>query len=305
MRNAFIKKFIEIASKNEKIILISADIGAIVFDEFRLRFPDRYINAGVSEANMIGVASGLAMTGKIPYVYTIVPFVTMRCFEQIRVDVCIQNMGINIIGVGGGLVYSTLGPTHHAIEDIAIMRALPNMTVIVPADPIEAALATQALVNYGKPAYLRIGTAGEPNVYKEADTFEIGKAKILEEGNDGVLIACGNFLYYALEIAKILRIKGISLRVVNMHTIKPLDSDIILDSLKKTDKIFTYEEHSIIGGLGSAVAEIVSEHSNKKFILKRFGIDDRYFFNYGSREDLYRKSGLMPDQITKEILKYY
>ncbi|MBP7653079.1 hypothetical protein KA977_06635, partial [Candidatus Dependentiae bacterium] len=237
MRNAFIEQFKIEAFKNSKIILLSADIGAIVFDDFRKECPERFINVGVSEANMIGVAAGLALNGFIPFCYTIIPFVLMRNFEQIRVDVCIQKTNVKIIGVGGGVSYSLLGPTHHSIEDIALMRSLPNMTVISPSDPAETKCTISELVNFKGPAYLRLGIAGEPSIHKNLNLkFKIGKSEIISKGSDITIISSGYILNSAMQSVKLLKQKGISAELINISTIKPIDKNTILKSIKKTGK---------------------------------------------------------------------
>jgi len=225
MRNAFIRTFLELAPRDPRVVLISADIGAIVFDRFRAEHPDQYLNAGVSEANMVGVAAGLALAGKRPFIYTIVPFVTLRCLEQIRVDLCIQQLPVTVVGVGGGLAYSALGPTHHAVEDVAIMRALLGMAVIVPATAAETRQATAALLAEPRLAYLRLGLAGEPEVPdNDRLSFTLGCAKELGAGTDAMLLANGRFVEYAVQVRQLLAVRGISIGVINVHTAKPLDA---------------------------------------------------------------------------------
>ncbi|HPG29445.1 MAG TPA: transketolase C-terminal domain-containing protein [bacterium] len=306
MRNAFIEQFKKEAFNNDKIILLSADIGAIVFDDFRKECPGRFINVGVSEANMIGTAAGLALNGFIPFCYTIIPFAIMRNFEQIRVDVCIQKTNVKIIGVGGGVSYSLLGPTHHSVEDIAIMRSLPNMTVIAPSDPAETKSAVSELIKFNGPAYLRLGLAGEPLIHNNKNfKYKINRAEIISKGDDLTIISAGYILNSVIQAAKKLSKSGISSEIINVSTIKPLDKKTILKSVEKTGKAVVVEEHSIIGGIGSAVSEILAEHNFERNIkFKRIGILDKYNFNYGTREYLLKINKLDASSIAKSIIKY-
>ena len=276
MRDAFIAKLNQIADADPRLLLLAGDIGFKVFDRFREAHGDRFVNCGIAEANMIGMSAGLAMTGLRPFVYTIVPFLTMRAFEQIRVDLCMHDLPVVLVGVGGGLAYDVLGPTHHAIEDVALMRALPRMSVIVPCDPDEARHATVAAHAATHPVYVRLGKNGEPSLgTSNMPAFEIGRARIMREGTDTGIIGCGPILSIAMEAADILEKKGISCRVVNMHTVKPLDKSCVHETVNSVDALATIEEHSVIGGLGSAVAEVIAE-GGVALPFRRFGIDDRF-----------------------------
>jgi len=287
MRNAFIKTLEKIAEKNKKIFLIVGDLGFSVIENFKIKYPSRFLNAGIAEQNMIGVSAGLALKGKLPFVYSIIPFVTMRCFEQIRDDLCYQNLNVKLIGVGGGFAYGTAGSTHHAIEDIAIMRALPNMTIICPGDPLESEAAIiNAAKTYG-PTYIRLGKGGEKiihnlDIIKE---FKIGKGIVLAKGKDVTLITTGGMLHTGKEICENLKKEGVNAGLISMHTIKPIDKELIKNISKNTNAIFTLEDHNIIGGLGSSVAECLCENGFKgKF--KIFGIPDSYPKVTGSQEFL-------------------
>jgi len=303
MRNAFIRQFKKEAERDERIILLAADIGAIVFDEFRAARPKQFINVGVAESNMIGVATGLALNGYIPFCYTIVPFAIMRNFEHIRVDVCIQNTNVKIVGVGAGVSYSLLGPTHHSIEDIAIMRALPNMSIVSPADAIETEYAVADLTRRAGPAYLRLGVAGEPIIHKSSKyKFNFGKPEKRVAGDDITIISTGYMLNIALQAAEILTSENVKIEIINVSTIKPLDKNIILKSLEKTGVAMSIEEHNIYGGLGSVVSEMISESNFRKPMkFKRIGINDIYNFNYGSREYLLEVNKLTAKHIANEI----
>ena len=302
MRDAFNRELNRLAAVDENILLLTADIGFQVFDEFRGNYPDRFYNVGVAEANMIGMATGLALSGKIPFVYTIIPFLTMRAFEQIRTDVCIMNQPVKIIGVGGGVSYGTLGPTHHSLVDLAILRALPNMTVVTPCDPIESILATRASIDHNGPIYIRLGKNGEPNIHKNEYDFIIGKSVKLLPGNDAVIISCGFVTNIALDTARTLSKDGINIGVVNMHTLKPIDTSEIINIAEKTSLILTIEEHNIIGGLGSAVAEVLSENGCG-VIHKRIGIRDNFCYGVGSQEYHLKKNGISVSNITQIIKK--
>ena len=299
---AFINKLCQLAKEDERIFLLTGDLGFSVLEQFKEAFPKRFINAGVAEANMIGVAAGLSLSGKVVFVYSIIPFVTMRCYEQVRNDLCQQNLDVKIIGVGGGLSYGTAGPTHHAIEDIAIMRALPNMTVVCPGDPIETEFAVEQAVSYEGPIYIRLGKGNEPNVHETIPEFKIGKGIILKNGNDLNILATGNMLENAKIVADRLEKEGINASVISMHTIKPLDVDLIKDLAYSGEPMFTIEEHSIIGGLGSAVANILAE-SNSRVIFKRIALPDAYIKNVGDQEYLRYLNSLSIEKIMNKILK--
>ena len=301
MRNAFNNELYDIAASNPDVLLLTSDIGFQVFDRFRDDFYGRFINMGVAESNMIGVAAGLALSGKLPVVYTIIPFLTMRAYEQIRVDVCIQNLPVKIVGVGGGLAYGTLGPTHHSIEDVAILRALPNMTVVVPCDPLESRKATRAAFEHHGPIYVRLGKNGEPPLYENDYEFQIGRAVTLRYGTDATIIVAGPVTKLALEASVRLDQVGISVRVLNMHTIKPIDQDAIRQAARDTGAIVTVEEHSVIGGLGSAVAEVLAEVP-AGVPFRRLGINDSFCYGVGSQDYHFQQQGITVEAINSTLL---
>jgi transketolase len=300
MRNAFVKELMELAIDPALMVLL-ADNGIIMFDEFTEKYPDQILNVGIAEANMIGVAAGLAETGFRPIVYSIAPFVTMRVFEQIRNDICYQNTNVLIIGVGAGFAYSTSGPTHHAIEDIAIMRSLPNMKVLSPCDPNETRAVAKAAYSTDGPVYVRIGSGRNPIVYNDIRSFKIGKADELRNGSDASIIATGTIVFDALEAAAQLQNEGISVKVINMSSIKPLDTEIIKRALAETGAILTVEEHSIIGGLGAAVAEWLAEKGSYPFRFKRLGLNDTFCKGYGSVGEIRNLNGLSKEHIVEGI----
>ena len=303
MRTAFIKTLIELAKKDKDIYLLTGDLGFSVFEEFKQRFPNRFVDCGVAEQNMIGVAAGLALSGKKVVVYSIIPFATMRCFEQIRNDICLQNLDVKIVGVGAGFSYGAQGPTHHAIEDLAVMRSLPNMTVLCPADPIETGLAVKAMFKLKGPVYLRLGKSKEENIHFKPFEFKVGKANLIKNGRDITIIGIGPILKNAILAAENLEKKyNISIRIISMTTLKPLDKNIVLRATKETKAIFSIEEHSLVGGLGSAAAEILAESKNK-ILFKRIALPDEFCKEVGSQEYLREKKGLSVKKIQKTIEK--
>ncbi len=305
MRYAFIKELTNLARENPHIILLTADLGYTVFEGFAKEFPKQFINVGVAESNMISVAAGLALSGKIVYAYSIATFATMRAFEQIRNDVCLHKAPVTIVGSGAGLSYADAGPTHHALEDIAIMRVLPNITILCPADPTETRWATRIATQLLSPVYLRLGKRGEPNLYDNKTTFRVGKASILKKGKDVGIIATGNIVANALEASRILEKKGLSVTLASMHTVKPLDESFIMECTRKYRLIVSIEEHSIIGGLGSAVSECVvkADHSKVKFL--KIGVPDTFTQIAGEQTYIRDLYGLTPEKIAQRILLTY
>ena len=302
MRTAFIQELLEIAKKDPRIVLMVGDLGFGVVTPFMEHLPQQFVNAGVAEQNMTGMAAGMALSGKIVFTYSIANFPVIRPLEQIRNDVCYHNANVRIVSVGGGMAYGALGPSHHATEDIAVMRAMPNMIVVAPGDPVEARLATRALVEYQGPAYLRLGRAGEPIIHKNWPEFRLGRAIQLREGNDITLISTGGVLPEVVQAADMLQEKGFSVRVLSMHTVKPLDVEAVLSAARETKAIFTVEEHSIIGGLGSAVAEVLAEHNGPRPLFKRLGIPAQFSAEVGSQKYLRSLYQLDAPGIVKQVL---
>ena len=290
------------AGEDERIHLLTGDLGFSLLEPFIEKFPSRYINMGIAEQSMIGVATGMALSGKIVFVYSIANFPTFRCLEQIRNDMCYHNVNVNIVMGGGGLAYGALGMTHHATEDMAIMRALPNMAVIAPGDPLEAAQATRACVAWPGPCYLRLGKTVEPVIHESVPTFSIGKVIKVQDGKDVTLISTGCMLNNTVRAAGLLSEQGISTRVLSMPTVKPLDRDAVLAAAGDTDVVITIEEHSIIGGLGSAVAEVLSEASDIKCKFHRMGIKDTFSHDVGNQEYLLKIHSLSVDDIVQTVL---
>lgn len=305
MRNTVINYIFEAAKVNPNIILMTADLGYSVMEKFIAGLPKQFINTGIAEQNMIGVAAGLALTGKKVFVYTIVPFATMRCFEQIRVDVCYQNLDVTIIGVGGGFAYGTLGTTHYALEDLAIMRSLPNMKVMSPADPNEATLVIKKAIEIGGPSYIRLNRGGEKNILdRKISNYEIGNPiHLLGENSDVVVIACGNIADEAYKAVNSMVVDGKSVSMYSMPVIKPVNREGVIQVIQKSKIVVTIEEHNIIGGLGSLIAEIIAEE-NLNVKLARLGIDDKYFDFIGKQDFMRNAAGISSEKIKKTILDY-
>ena len=292
MRTAFIETLFELAKRDDRITLVVGDLGFGVVTRFMQELPAQFVNAGVAEQNMTGMAAGMALSGKIAFTYSIANFPVLRCLEQIRNDVCYHNANVKIVAVGGGMAYGSLGMTHHATEDIAIMRALPNMIVVAPNDPIESSLATQAVVAHDGPCYLRLGRVGEPIIHSSDIDFQIGKAIRVREGGDLTLLATGGLLGNALSAAEILSQTGIEARVLSVHTIKPLDAVAVLEAARETEAIFTIEEHSVIGGLGGAVAELLLEAGARPARFMRIGLNGTFSSKIGDQDYLRNQYGL-------------
>ncbi len=292
----------ELAKQDDRIFFIGSDLGAGTLKEFQEEIPERFLMEGISEANAIGVAAGLALEGKIVYVNTISSFITRRCFEQVILDLCLHNVNVRLIGNGGGLVYAPLGPTHETIEDIAIMRAIPRMTVVAPADADEMRRLMPLTVDYKGPMYIRLAKGYDPIVTKDDIPFEIGKAIPMREGSDALILTTGITLKLAIYAARDLSLSGIEAAILHIPTIKPLDEERILDFTAPVKAIITVEEHSIIGGLGSAVAEVIAEEGfNTQKRFKRIGIPDTFPDEYGSQDSLMARYGITADKIVSLI----
>lgn len=302
MRNSFADELTKVAAEDSRVVLLSGDIGNKLFDKFKDQNDARFYNCGVAEANMIGVAAGLALSGLRPFVYTITPFTTTRCFEQIRVDACYHRVPVVIVGTGSGLSYAELGPTHHSLEDLAILRTLPNMRVLAPCDSTELRLAIRAVLKDDNPTYIRIGKKGEPDIYKEPPTFKIGEAIIIRPGNDVALLSTGTMMAEAIKTSDQLAAHGISAEVVSFHTVKPLDPIYLEQVRQRFRLVVTVEEHSRIGGFGSAVAEWFAAKGTA-VPLMGFATEDTFMHEVGSQEYARRKFGLTADNMVAGILR--
>lgn len=295
MRTAYLDTLYELTQKDKRVYALISDNGAIVYDKYRRDLPEQYLNLGISEANMVGMAAGMASCGKIPFAYTIGAFLAYRAFEFIRNDVCLQNQNVKIVGTGAGEVYSALGPTHHSTEDLGGLRALPNLTILCPASPLEVKKATKAAYEHEGPVYLRLGTNREPEIYKEDYEFHIGKAVTIRDGRDITLMGTGSILKDVLDAEERLKEEGIDARVIDMHTIKPIDKEVIIKAVEETGKIITVEDHNVIGGLGSAVAEVIAEYG-KGIAFRRLGLKT-FSSGYGTYAQLKEINGVGIEQI--------
>ncbi len=290
-RDAFARTLVRLAKEDERIVALSADLMyPTKLDIFAKQYPDRFFNLGVAEQDMMGVAAGLATCGKIPFVATFAVFATTRACEQIRTDIAYPKLNVKIVGTAGGFSFGMGGVTHASTEDIAIMRSIANMTVVVPADAMETEKAVESAVKYNGPLYIRIGRGAEPVIYKEDYQFEIGKSVTLREGRDITIISTGSMVFEALRAAEELSRDNIEARVINFHTIKPLDREAILKTARETKAIISVEEHTIIGGLGSAVSEVLAE-AEIKTRFRRIGLPD-IFAIPGHPDELRQKYGM-------------
>ncbi len=301
MRNAFADEITALAERDSRIVLLSGDIGNRLFNDFKDRYPNRFYNTGVAEADMIGIAAGLAVGGLRPVVYTIASFAIYRAYEQIRVDLCYPNLPVVIVGVGAGLGYASNGPTHHSCEDVAVLRALPNMTVLAPADAWELRSLLGAALQLAGPSYMRIGKKGEPLVHESRPALQIGRATELRTGNDIAILCSGTLLPQALGVANEMESSGIKTAVYSMHTIKPLDEQLLDQLFRHVKLVVTIEEHSRIGGLGGAVAEWRADHFDANARLLRLGTPDQILHHSGEQEHALEMSGLTVERLTSAI----
>ncbi len=299
IRDAFFDALYEIAKQDRDVIFLTADMGAWSLNRFRSDLPDQFINMGIAEQNMVSVAAGLSLSGKKIFIYAIAPFVTQRCFEQIKIDFCAMALPVTIVGAGPGLTYASDGPTHHAIEDVSIMRALPGMTIFSPCDQYSAAAAAMLSYECDGPVYVRIDKGKFPIRYNNTTKFNQGAISLLE-GTDVLIVSTGIMIQRALELADKIKEHGIQMGVIDLFRIKPLNDEFLEAEIKKYKSIITLEEHTLIGGIGSAISELMHD---KGIILplKRVGIPDQYCNKYGSREWMQQYLGI--DSLD-EIEKY-
>ena len=299
MRSAFLATLEELAAVDPRINLFVGDLGFTVIEPFAKRFPKQFLNVGVAEQNMTGLAAGMALSGKIVFTYSIANFPTLRCLEQIRNDGCYHKANIKIVSVGGGLAYGALGSSHQATEDLAILRALPGMIVVAPGDPAEAAHATRAVAAHSGTCYLRLGKAGEPKVHGGPIDFRLGRALTVTEGRDITIIATGAMLEPCRRAAAGLAESGVSTRLLSMHTIKPIDAEAICRAANETGAILTVEEHNVIGGLGGAVSEVLAQQRGSHPPFRIMGLQDSFCREVGSQEHLRKTCGLSVPDIIK------
>jgi transketolase len=299
MRDAFLKKLTQLAAEDRDVVLLTADLGFGIFEEFESTFPGQYFNVGVAEQNMTGLAAGLALEGKKVITYSIGNFPTLRCLEQIRNDGCYHDLNITIVASGGGFSYGSLGMSHHTTEDIAILRALPRMCVVVPGTDWEAGEATEALIKNNGVGYLRLDKTVADE--RGLSPFMLGGSIKYREGLDVTLIATGGILRDAIEAADTLKEKGVNASVISMHSIKPIDKDAIIAAANGTGGIVTIEEHNIDGGLGSAVSEVCMDNGASPKVFLRIGLDDRYSSIVGSQDYLKMRYQMDSTAIVKRV----
>lgn len=304
MRTAYLDTLYDLAKHDQRVYALISDNGAIVYDKYRADLPGQYLNLGISEANMLGMAAGMASCGKIPYAYTIGAFLAYRALEFIRNDICLQKQNVKVVGTGAGEVYSALGPTHHTTEDLGALRSLPGLTIVCPASPLEVRKATRAVYEYEGPVYLRLGINGEPEIYEADYEFRLGRGVELRAGTDITIIGIGSILADVVPVADELAQAGIRARVINIHTIKPLDEIIIQKAIDETGKIITVEDHNIIGGIGTAVSEVIAGYG-KAVKFKRIGLRN-FSAGYGTYAEVKRANGIGREALrdaVKEMLE--
>ena len=304
MRKRGLEAIYKLACEHEDVLYVGSDVGKGTLSQFQEKFPDRFFVEGISEAYVIGMAAGLAMNGRMPYVNTIATFLTRRCYDQIAMDVCLGNYPVRLYANGGGLVYAPLGPTHEAIDDIALMRALPYMTVFAPCDADEMERGILASHDYPGPIYFRVARGGDPIVSKSTDGFQLGRAVVHQEPGDVLFVTTGVTLQIALHAREELAKQGVQAGVAHVHTVKPLDRETLEPCLEKAPHVFALEEHNIIGGLGSAVAEVIAEGArHPKGTFTRIGIPDVFPDTYGRQENLYARFGLDANSVVQKVLE--
>ena len=305
MRDTFVKTLLEIAKNDKNVYIVTGDLGFGVLKPFWEQLPDQIINAGIAEQNMTSIAAGLAMQGKVVYTYSIGNFPTLRCIEQIRNDCAYHSANVKVVCVGGGFVYGSLGMSHHATEDIAIMRALPDVTVVAPGDLVEAAEATKAIYKTPGTCYLRLGRGGEKQIHDKIDNFEIGKAIKIKDGKSVAVLSTGAIFDEVDEACRELEKEGITPSVYTFPTVKPIDKEAILECARQHGTIVTVEEHNLSGGFGSAVAEVLAEEGGIGTKLVRVALDDRYSCIVGSQKYLRKQYGIDAQAIINKVKENY
>lgn len=301
MRDTFVKTLVKLAKEDRNIELVTGDLGFGVLKPFWEQCPDQFTNAGIAEQNMTSVAAGMALMGKNVFTYSIGNFPTLRCIEQIRNDCAYHHANVKVVCIGGGLVYGSLGMSHQATEDLAILRALPDVVVLAPADLVEAEECTKAVAKYDGTAYLRLGRGGEKRIHEKIENFQLGKAIKVHDGEKVAIFSTGAIFEEISKTEKLLKEKGIYPAVYTFPTVKPLDRDVIEDCAQRFDLIATCEEHNYIGGFGSAVAEVMAENPSRAKLL-RIGLHDEYSTKVGNQQYLRQQYGLDGDSIAKQIL---
>jgi transketolase len=301
MRDAFIKTLEEEAEKDDSIVILTADMGFSVLEGFERKYPERFFNVGIAEQNMIGIAAGLALTDKKVFVYSMIPFITFRCLEQIRNDICYHELGVVLVGIGSGISYGTMGFSHHAIEDVGVLKSIPNLTILAPSDPNEVKQLVKESLKYPRPIYMRLGKNGERRFNEDSDSIRLGKAHHLIKGSDIALITYGNILECVVEAHERLRLEGITASLVTTPTIKPIDEDFFIKLFKTHKYIFIIEEHNMIGGLGETLFR-VNKNNPHNVLMTHIAIDDKFICEVGSSKHIRKTIGLDADTITRTVL---
>ncbi len=302
MRNAFAKEVTELAKDNTKIVLLAGDIGNRLFDRFKEQSPQRFYNCGIAEAAMTGIAAGMATAGYTPITYTITPFNTLRCLEQIKLDICYPNLPVTIVGTGAGLSYAGLGATHHSLDDIGVMRTLPNLQILVPGDAIEVSACLRAAVESGRPTYIRLGKKGEPIIHDKDFTYKIGRVIPIKSGARHLIISVGNMLGESMVAVEKAKDKyGLDTEIVSMGSVYPLDKKFLKNAFNKFERILIVEEHGFVGGAGSAVLEYAYEEKLDTKKLTSIACAKSFLSGVGSQENARRKLGLDSDSILAKL----
>ena len=303
MRNAFVEEITKISKKNKKIVILVGDIGYKLYDDFKIAYPKRFYNCGVAEANMTTVAAGLALKGFKPITYTIATFNVYKTLEQIKIDICYPNLGVIVVGVGAGLSYADLGSTHHATEDFGVLRSIPNLNIISPADPLELKSLIPQIIKKSQPTYLRLGKKGERNLYKKLPKTKLGKINQIVAGKKICIIATGNIMINAYEAIKLLNKKKIYPALFSVHSIKPIDKKNLKKILKKFKYVAILEEHSNIGGLTSVVSETFLEAKTSNKFLK-LNLGENFIVKSGKQESAIKILKLSSNKIKQRIIKF-
>lgn len=302
MQRAYITSLYNLIKKDKNVISCLSDSGTDYDEMIAREFPDQCINFGISENNKVAAASGLASCGKIPFVYTTNAFIAYRSYEFVRDDICLQNKNVKLIGMGCGISWSTLGPTHHTTEDISALKAIPNLVILSPASPKEVEKCMEYAYNHKGPVYIRIGMGNEKEIYEEDFEFEVGKNNVIKEGKDITIFSTGSIISEVLEAREKLVENNINAKVVNISTIKPIDETSIIEEIKKQKNIYSVEEHNIIGGLGDSIAAVVATN-NLNCKLTKIGLKDCFAKGYGTYSQIKEMNGLNANSIYNEIMK--
>ncbi|MCX6993105.1 MAG: 1-deoxy-D-xylulose-5-phosphate synthase [Kiritimatiellaeota bacterium] len=300
-RDSFFEALFTIAKNDRQVVIVSADCGAPSLDQFRTHLSNQYVSVGIAEQNMVAVAAGMALAGKIPYVYAIAPFATLRCYEMIKVDVCAMHLPITVLGVGAGLSYDIMGPTHHTTEDISIMRALPDMTIYTPSDSTMAAALADLTYKARRPQYVRFDREVFLSIYTETGDFTAGLAH-LREGKNTCIVATGIMVHSALRVADMLKKSGIEMGVIDLYRAAPINQDLLAKTVAKYNTIITLEEHFLVGGIGDAVRSTMADAGVTKRLV-HLGLPHKYLFEYGGRRNIHELTGLDDESLAKKMAK--